>query len=361
VLIVGAAVAFRLLLLPTVPTLSTDVCRYLWDGRLSAGGVSPYRHAPVEPELARFRGDPLYACLNHPDWHTVYPPGAQLLFAAIVRWVSDDLLAVKGVLVAFDLVTLGLVGIWLSAIGRPPAWLLLYAWHPLVVVELAGSGHLDAVVLASTAAALLLASRGYEGWAGALVGVGTLVKLYPLLLLAAVARQRPARSLFACAAVIGAGYGLYISDGALVLGSLGRYLASEQFNPGVRALLELVLAPLGAAGLSAARLLPLAGLGLLAGAVLLYGRARPVPERALWIVGAYLLATPNLFPWYALWIVPVLAAVPAWPWIHLSCAVALTYLIFAEPVWHIPPWVVAAEFAPLALGLGLALRRVVRG
>ena len=37
-----------------------------------------------------------------------------------------------------------LVG-WLRALGRPSAWVLVYAWHPLVVVELAGSGHLDAV------------------------------------------------------------------------------------------------------------------------------------------------------------------------------------------------------------------------
>jgi hypothetical protein len=91
-LIIGAAVSFRLLLLPTTPTLSTDVYRYLWDGRLSAAGVSPYHHTPTAPELARFRSDGLYASLNHPDWHTIYPPGAQLLFAAVVRWLSGDVL-----------------------------------------------------------------------------------------------------------------------------------------------------------------------------------------------------------------------------------------------------------------------------
>ena len=356
-LIVAAAVGFRLLLLPTAPTLSTDVCRYVWDGRLSAAGVSPYRYLPQAPELARFRSDWLYSCLNHPDWHTIYPPGAQLLFWGVVRWLSDDIVVAKAVLVAFDLLTLALVAGWLAAIGRPASWALLYAWHPLVVVEVAGSGHLDAVVLATSAAALWAASRGRETWAGALIGAATLVKLYPLILVAAVVRRRPVQTLAACAVVIGAGYGLFAREGPAVLGSLGRYVAQEQFNPGLRALLELPLVPFGPGGRYAARVLSLVGLAGLASVVAFRARQAPVEQRALWVVGAYLLATPSLFPWYALWLVPILAAAPAWPWIHLSCAVSLTYLIFAEPVWHIPRWVTAVEFVPLALGLALAIAR----
>jgi hypothetical protein len=80
----------------------------------------------------------------------------------------------------------------------------------------------------------------------------------------------------------------------------------------------------------------------------------PAWRRARWLVGAYLLATPNLFPWYALWIVPLLAAAPAWPWLYLSCAVGLAYLVFAQPVWTLPGWVIAVEFAPVARGLALA-------
>jgi len=73
-------------------------------------------------------------------------------------------------------------------------------------------------------------------------------------------------------------------------------------------------------------------------------------------VGGYLVATPNLFPWYTLWIVPILAVAPAWPWLYLTGAVSLTYLVFAEPVWRIPAWVTIAEFGPLVLGLVLAVR-----
>src|SRR5262249_41621062 len=87
-----------------------------------------------------------------------------------------------------------------------------------------------------------------------------------------------------------------------------------------------------------------------------FGRAIPVERRAAWLIGAYCLTTPSLFPWYALWLIPVLTVEPQWPWLWLTGAVALSYLVFAEPVWRIPVWVPAAEFIPLAAGLAWAVR-----
>ena len=57
---------------------------------------------------------------------------------------------------------------------------------------------------------------------------------------------------------------------------------------------------------------------------------------------------------------PLLAVAPRWPWLWLTGAVALTYLVFAEPVWRIPGWVRLAEFGPLALGVAWAGRLRVR-
>lgn len=354
--VLGAALLFRLLLLPTAPSLSTDLYRYVWDGRLTVAGVSPYRYPPNASELAPLRDEIVYPRLNHTEWRTIYPPGAQLLFAGMARLAPRSPLAFKLLVVLFDALTIALLVGWLRALGRPPGWVLLYAWHPLVIVELAGSGHLDAVVLATSVAALWAAARGREGWAGALVGAGTLVKLYPVLLLPAVWSRRPGRTLVACATVVGAGYALYAQDGAALLGSLGRYLSEEEFNPSLRVALDLVLGSLGPRGLQAARLLPLVALGAAAVGIGLWARAVPAWRRAFWLVGAYLIAVPNLFPWYALWIVPILAAAPAWPWLYLTGAVALPYLVFAEPVWQIPAWVTAAEFGPPALGLALTPR-----
>jgi hypothetical protein len=353
--ILGAALLFRLLLLPSAPTLSTDLYRYLWDGRLAVAGVSPYRHPANAPEVAGFRDELVYPHLNHVDWRTVYPPGGQLLFAALAGLWPSSVMGMKLVMLAADLLTIGLILGWLRTLGRPAAWVLVYAWHPLVVVELAGSGHLDALVLATTAGALWAAARGRLVAAGAVVGLGALVKVYPLLLLPAIWGERRARVLAAGLGVVAAGYALYWREGVAVFGSLGRYVAEEEFNGTARAMLELVLAPLGPGGLMAARLIPLLGLAGLALAVG-WRTAPPVDWRARWLVGGYLLTTPNLFPWYALWMVPLQAAAPAWPWLYLTCAVALTYVSFAQPIWHMPAWVIAAQWVPFALGLAWAAR-----
>jgi hypothetical protein len=352
--ILGAAVAFRLFLLPSAPTLSTDAYRYLWDGRLAVAGTSPYRHPASAPELAAFRDAAVYPRLNHPDWRTIYPPGAQLVFAGMARVAPSSIAGWKALVVLADLLTIGLLVGWLRRLGRPPAWALVYAWHPLAVVELAGSGHLDAVALAATVGALWAASRGAGTLAGALVGAGALVKLYPVVLLPAVWGRRPVRTAGAAVAVVAAGYAWYAAEGAAVLGSLARYVAEEEYNGGLRALLDIALAPVGPGGRLAARILPLAGLAALAVAV---GRSGAPPERrAAWLVGGYLLATPSLFPWYTLWMVPLAAVAPAWPWLYLSCAVALTYVSFAQPVWHIPAWVLAVQWVPFGLGLLWAAR-----
>jgi alpha-1,6-mannosyltransferase len=352
--ILGAGLLFRLLLLPSAPTLSTDLYRYLWDGRLAVAGVSPYRHPPNAPEVAAFRDELVYPQLNHVEWRTIYPPGAQLVFAALAGLRHSSVIGMKLVVLGADLLTIGLLLGWLRALGHPAAWVLIYAWHPLVVVEFAGSGHLDALVLATTVGALWAAARGRLLAAGALVGVGALLKLYPLLLLPAIWGRQRVRVLAVGLGVVAAGYALYWREGTTVLGSLGRYVAEEEFNGTVRAMLELGLAPLGAAGLMAARLLPLLGLAGLALAVG-WGPA-PAERRARWLVGGYLLTTPNLFPWYALWMVPLQAAAPTWPWLYLTCAVALTYLSFAQPIWHIPAWVIAVQWVPFALGLAWAAR-----
>src|SRR5215510_5077841 len=120
VVILIGGVLFRCVLVPLdPPRLSTDIYRYIWDGRLQGAGVNPYLYIPVDVRIAGLRDDSIYPNINRKEYaHTIYPPVAQMFFFAVTR-VTQNIPGFKGVLVLLDLVTVGLVVATLRAIGQP--------------------------------------------------------------------------------------------------------------------------------------------------------------------------------------------------------------------------------------------------
>jgi len=84
--IVGVAIALRLTLLMTEPLLSTDVYRYVWDGKVQAAGINPYRYLPADDALTHLRDDAVYPNINRANYAvTIYPPVAQMFFLLATR------------------------------------------------------------------------------------------------------------------------------------------------------------------------------------------------------------------------------------------------------------------------------------
>ncbi len=219
--VVVPAVLFRATLLPAPPIQEVDIYRYLWDGAVSVEGVSPYRYSPKqvldeyrEQNLPRPRlpedfrrlmrlldRSPALATIlqrvHHGDLPTVYPVVSQAVFAAATWIASKDsslvtrLVVMKAVLVGFDLATLGLVFLLLRIAGRSMGWAVAYAWCPLVVKEIAGSGHLDSIAVFLATWAVYLAGKTFfaqaaspaRGLAGSalLLALGVGAKLYPII------------------------------------------------------------------------------------------------------------------------------------------------------------------------------------
>jgi hypothetical protein len=186
--VLGIAALARILFLPTEPTLSEDVYRYLWDGRLVTRGVNPFAAAPSDPSLAAHR-DPLLERLNHPDVPTIYPPAAQLFFAAVAAVRADPRVFKAALLLAECVLVLALLAL-LRARGLPPERILLVAWNPLVIVESYGSGHHDLVLAALLCVSLALLERGRKLSGGLAWGLAAATKYTPLLLVPFFARRR---------------------------------------------------------------------------------------------------------------------------------------------------------------------------
>jgi len=327
----------RLVLLPVVPTLSTDIYRYVWDARVAQAGISPYAYPPSARELEPLRDLALFPHLNHPTWRTIYPPAAQTFFRLVYHVRPDSVAAMKLAVGLAELIGLATVVGLLRAGGRPLSNAAIYAWNPLVLIEVWGMGHLDGLVVSAVAGAAWMTLRGRHAVAGALLGGGALLKLYPAALLALLPIPAWPAAGMGFVAVILAGYGPGLLAGTDVLGSLPRYLTEEYFNPG---LLRSTLAPHLA--------VVAAGVWILA--VGAWRRDAVMPSRAIPLIGGALLLSPNLFPWYVIWLVPFLAWSPSVPWIAFTGSVVLAYSFFLQQPWSIPNWARVLEFAPLALG-----------
>jgi hypothetical protein len=372
----GAALVFRLVAASGEPVLSDDVYRYVWDGRVQAHGVNPYRYAPVDPALSHLT-DEMSVRINHPEIRTIYPPMAEIAFAAL----GILGLGPRGFQVVFGLLDFGVVlalARLLAVTGLPRDRVVLYAWNPLAIVESAGSGHVEplgVLLLVLAAAQVLAGRRSVAGWA---LGAAIQTKLVPILLVPGYVRRLRFRGTASLALVVVALALPYAWTGPSFGPGLADYASRWEFNAlgfaAVRGALDLLdtgraLAPavarlqasIGDLGLPWDRAYrfvwpePLARAivaGLLVAwiaVVIRRGIADPSRE-ALPILGAALLLAPTVHPWYVLWILPFAAAQRSWPWLALAALAPLAYTAGDSDV----PWLVRAiEYGPvLALLLG---------
>jgi alpha-1,6-mannosyltransferase len=230
VMILAVAGLLRLPVLCAPPYLSTDIYRYIWDGRVEGAGINPYRYVPVDPHLEQLRDRQIFPRINRSTYApTIYPPVAEAIFFVVTR-LSQSLIAMKAAMVAFEAITIAVLLRLLIDAGLPPGRILVYAWHPLPIWEFAGSGHIDGALIALVVLALWLRRRS-RGWlAGIALAGATLAKLYPAVLVPALFRGREWRVPIAFAAAVILGYLPFIGAGLGVLGFLPGYAKEEGFT-----------------------------------------------------------------------------------------------------------------------------------
>jgi alpha-1,6-mannosyltransferase len=368
-LILATGILCRALLVPGPPRFSTDVYRYVWDGRVQAAGINPYRYVPADPALAGLRDAAVYPRINRRDYgRTIYPPVAQLIFLAVTR-AGATVTVVKAAMAAFDVVTMWMLLILLGRLGLPRARVLLYAWNPLVIWQYAGDGHVDAAAVALVAVALVAHARRQEIPAGIALGCATLVKWYPALLFPALYRRADWKMPLAMAAVMAAAYAPYLNVGAGIVGFMPNYIREEGLLTGHRFFLLNVARAAGVA------VPPPVFMAAALAALLVIGvRASRRPERtalgdlqhAAQLAAVFTILLSTHYLWYFGWLALFLTLVPALSLMYL--AAAPPYLLSAlgfRQFFGIPGIFSfdAALYAPLPLlaAANFGIRRAAQG
>jgi hypothetical protein len=336
VTIIAVAVILRLIALATPPNfLSTDLYRYIWDGRVQGAGVNPYLYVPADPALASLRDEAIYPLINRVDRApTIYAPFAQLVFFAVTRF-GDDPLTLRLGMLGFEAMAVLALAALLKRCGLPLERLALYVWHPLALWEITGGAHVDAIMLAGILAALLAASSGRRGLTGALLAAATLTKFLPLVVAPALYRRWDWRMPAAFLAIVTLLYGFYASwDGAgsRVLGFLPGYASEEGLSQGSGLFIQSLLQRVGLSPL-------MARLGFAAIAIAALGSltlrslrlASDTDTRDMMLLAAGLsVATITLlsphYPWYFCWIVAFIPFFPRYSLIYLTTSVFYIYV-----------------------------------
>ena len=345
------AIAFRICGLVGGPLFEDDFYRYLWDGYRFATTGTPYA---VVPEA--FFTDPTVPAtfhavldgINHPELPTIYAPTTQFVFLLGYWLQPGSIAALQGLLIVIDLATVALL------LRLAPARnVMLYAWCPLVVKEIAFTAHPDGIGVGLLLAAIVLA-RDYR-WRSAAVCLGLAcgAKIFALVLVPFVLVGASTRHWALFGATLAALYAPFALGGGTDLYSLLVFAREWEFNSAAFGLLTLAL-PVFEAKL-------VLGLGCALFWGWYYRRYRrngrqPVP-RGDWVYGLLLAASPVINPWYLLWLLPFAAIFPSvWAW-TASMAVLISYVTglnvndYELHPYQQPLWARLLEFGLIGLAL----------
>lgn len=389
----------------TPPVTSTDAYHYVWDGRVSLSGVSPYRYVPGDDALAKLR-DPIlfpglgpddesgittvwplgpktaaklwknekWTVLSRPGVPTIYPPAAQAWFAglaALTPWPEGTYGVQVGAAVIAVAVTALLLWL-LRRLGYDLRWAILWGFSPMVAVEATANGHVDVLaalfVVAACAAAALLPGLKGPAWAGAMMAMAVLTKIFPIVLAPAFLALRPGRPhprrdvrgalVFggSLVAVVTAWYLPHaLAVGSRVIGYLPGYFGDQGYADTGRGIRRFGV--LDVLGVPQWGLWPLAILIVVATAAGVWWFADPHRpwETAVWLLGiAFLLATPS-YPWYMLVHVPLICLARRPEWLAVPVAAGAGYVLYPDletgrVVWTLAAGVIAAvSLARLAI------------
>ena len=227
-LIFGLGIALRAYVLLFDPLLSSDIYRYVWDGRVQAAGINPYRYFPADEALAFLRDAAIFPHINRAATAvTIYPPVAQFFFLVVTR-IGDSVTVMRLALLGCEAVTVTLIMLLLRRMNRPVTRVVAYLWHPLPLWEIANSGHVDAVMVALMLLGLWIALTGHALRGAVVIALSVLVKPYTAPVLAGIWRPWDPKMPLIVIATAALCYLPYLSVGWGVLGFLTKGYLNEE-------------------------------------------------------------------------------------------------------------------------------------
>lgn len=192
-----AAVFFRFLFLFSIPELSNDYFRFIWDGMLANRGINPFDFRPTEWPVflgeTNYNLTTVYQQLNSQDYYSVYPPVLQFVFSTCTYLSGGDLYStvvlMKVILISAEVGTLFLIKHLLKKYKLNEKNVLWYALNPLIIFEISGNLHFEGLLIFFLLLSITLLLDEKFVIAAFVFSLAFAVKLWPLLFLPFLIQQ----------------------------------------------------------------------------------------------------------------------------------------------------------------------------
>jgi len=343
------AVLFRVIGVSVAPQFEDDYFRYIWDGFVLSGFDNPYQYPPshyfADENLPEEYQNALNG-VNYPDLPTIYAPTLQFSFL-IAHWIWPA--QVMGLQLVYSIVDVLLILLLAQMTDRRS--LMLYAWNPLVIKEIAFTAHPDvAGVMLLIAAIFFVKNRPLLSVVS--LALSVCAKPFAWIIAPFILLRLRKTYVFLFVILVLMIYLPFWLSGATDFTALSAFGKLWEYNAAVYHMLSQIL--------------PAANARLLCGAIFVvmylvyirhYRASGQTSIRGDILLGGLLVLSPVINPWYLLWILPFASLNrDVWPWVA-SCAVLLSYftgLNMGDPSlasYEQARWVKPVEFGMIALAV----------
>lgn len=186
----GSAVLFRFVFFVSIPGLSQDFYRFIWDGQLILEGINPYLSVPNEfstalelTKLELIKGMGSLSAGNY----TSYPPINQFFFAISVFLGGKSILGaviwMRIFIITADFGILYFGRKLLQKLNLPEHRIFWFILNPFIIIELTGNLHFEGIMIFFLLCSLYLLFKKKWIYSAILFGVSISVKLLPLIFL----------------------------------------------------------------------------------------------------------------------------------------------------------------------------------
>jgi rSAM/selenodomain-associated transferase 2 len=338
ILVLGMAGRIIFLFYPS----GNDIYRYIWEGCIQNQGFNPYGMAPDDSNLSRLAHGELYPIwqhINHKTFSAAYPPLTMLMFR-IAAWLNPTPVFFKIAMVLFDVGLMAVLGLILKIRQLPVKRLLLYACNPLVIVFIAGEGHVDGlqVFFLFVGIWLLLSCKKMAGFLS--LGLAVMSKYLAGAAVPFFVSGRSRKRWFIVLLPL-ALFLPYLDAGKKVISSVVTFGTTMHYNDSLFALLRYLFG--GSAHLLGFFLLLMCFAWVF---LVVHDHLRSV-YLAFCCLMVFL---PTLHPWYLVLIAPFMVFFPSKAWMYLQAAMVFTFPVMAVDyktgIFQEIHWLKWLEFGP---------------